>query len=99
MIHAHHPHYVGAAARWVADRLGLPMVYELRCFNGDYDLNPDSAYSRLRRRYMNRWEHRVAAAADAVVTISDGLAQRIIAGGADPDRRPHRPQQRQHRHV
>ncbi|WP_423823482.1 glycosyltransferase [Salinisphaera sp. SPP-AMP-43] len=82
VIHAHHPHYVGAVALEVARDFGLPCVYELRCFNGDYDLGRRDPYARLRGRLFNRHEARLCQAADAVVTISDGLARRIVANGA-----------------
>jgi len=85
LIHVHHPHYLAAPARLAADRLGIPMVYELRCFNGDYDLDRRNPYfSRIRGPLFNRHEYRQARAADAVVTISDGLADRLTGeGGVD----------------
>lgn len=86
VIHAHHPHYVGEVALSVARDFGLPCVYELRCFNGDYDLGRRDPYARLRGRLFNRREIRLCNAADAVVTISDGLARRIVANGADRQR-------------
>ena len=88
VVHAHHPHQNAAPALAAARRLGLPFVFELRCFNGDYDLDRPSAYARLRGRRTNALEFRVARAADRVVTIADGLAERLVAGGI-PENRIH----------
>jgi glycosyltransferase involved in cell wall biosynthesis len=86
VIHAHHPHYVGEAARRAARALGLPFVYEARCFNGDYDLDRINPYPRLRGHRFNALEYRLARRADAVVTISDGLARRLADHGVARDR-------------
>jgi len=84
LIHVHHPHYLAAPARIAADRLGIPMVYEVRCFNGDYDLDRRNPYfSKVRGPLFNRNEYQQARAADAVVTISDGLAERLRSVGVD----------------
>lgn len=86
IIHAHHPHYVGATARRTARARRLPFVYEIRCFNGDYDRERRNPYVRERGRYQNLLELRMCRLADAVVTISDGLAERIVVGGTPADR-------------
>ena len=91
VIHAHHPHYVGAAAQRVARRHHLPCLYELRCFNGDYDRDRVSSpfrrpYYQVRGWHQNRLERRTCRSASAVVTISDGLARRIEAAGVPSDR-------------
>jgi len=86
IIHAHHPHFIGSVAQEVAARRGLPFVYEVRCFNGDYDLDARNPYFLLRGRYQNSLETRVARAADAVVTISDGLARRLRAANVASER-------------
>ena len=83
LLHVHHPHFVGSTAVSIAREFSLPCVYELRCFNGDYDLGEDHPYLRLRGRHYNRLELAVCRRADAVVTISKGLGERIVAGGVD----------------
>ena len=86
VVHAHHPAYVGRAALAVARGHGLPLVYELRCFNGDYDLDARNPYVLARGRRQNALELALCRAADHVVTISTGLAARVVAGGV-PERR------------
>lgn len=86
VVHAHHPHYVGAPAITIARTRGIPAVYELRCFNGDYDLDARNPYVRARGHRVNRLELSACRGADAVVTISDGLRRRIVAGGVAPER-------------
>jgi len=81
LVHAHHPAFVGRAGLAAARRRGLPFVYEVRCFNGDYDLDARHPYLRARGHRQNRLELALCRAADRVVTISDGLADRIVDGG------------------
>lgn len=76
LLHVHHPHALAAIAAPVATELGVPLVYEVRCFNGDYDLDRRHPWARARGRLANRWERTAARAADHVVTIGDALAQR-----------------------
>ncbi len=86
VIHAHHPHFIGSAAMRAARSLDIPFVYEARCFNGDYDLDRKNPYARLRGHLFNALEYRLARSADAVVTISDGLARRLTEHKVDPNR-------------
>jgi glycosyltransferase involved in cell wall biosynthesis len=88
LVHAHHPHQSAAPALAAARARGLPFIYELRCFNGDYDLDSGSAYARARGARVNALELSLARRADAVVTIADGLAERLAAGGV-PEGRIH----------
>ena len=81
VVHVHHPHYVADVALRVAARLGLPAVYELRCFNGNYDLGTRSPYRTARGRWQNALEFALARDASATVTISDGLAERLRREG------------------
>jgi len=85
VVHVHHPHYVADVALRVAARLGLPAVYELRCFNGNYDLGTGSPYRTLRGRWQNALEFALARDASAVVTISDGLADRLRREGVSDE--------------
>lgn len=86
VVHAHHPAYVGRPAREAARRHGLPFVYEVRCFNGDYDLDARNPYYLLRGHRQNALELALCRSADAVVTISDGLAARLAEGGVPRER-------------
>ena len=86
LVHAHHPAYVGRAGLAAARQRGLPFVYEVRCFNGDYDLDARHPYLRARGHRQNRLELALCRAADRVVTISAGLAERIVAGGVPEHR-------------
>ncbi len=88
IVHAHHPHQSARPAMAAARGLGLPFVFELRCFNGDYNLDTGAPRDRLRGHRVNALEMRTAREADAVVTIADGLAERLAAGGV-PEARIH----------
>ena len=81
VVHAHHPHYNARPAIRVARRHGLPCVYELRCFNGDYDLSGGIA-QRLRGRRGNALERAACRDADGCVTIGDALADRVFVRSA-----------------
>lgn len=81
LIHTHHPHYVATVALRVAQRKHLPAVYELRCINGDYDLDTRHPYYRTRGHWQNRLEYQLCREASAVVTISEGLADRLATRG------------------
>ena len=86
VVHAHHPAYVGRSAGAVARHHGLPFVYEVRCFNGDYDLDARNPYVRARGQRQNLLELALCRAADHVVTISSGLAARVRAAGVPAQR-------------
>ncbi len=86
VIHSHHPAFIGRAARAVARDFGVPFVYEVRCFNGDYDLDARNPYLRARGHRQNGLEIALARSADQVVTISSGLAARLRRGGVAPGR-------------
>ncbi|MEJ5915135.1 glycosyltransferase [Pseudokineococcus sp. 1T1Z-3] len=86
VVHAHHPAYAARAARAAARARGLPFVYELRCFNGDYDLDARNPYYLARGRRQNALEAELARSADHVVTIADGLARRLRAAGVPEER-------------
>lgn len=86
VVHSHHPHHVGRTAAAAAKSAGVPFVYELRCINGDYDLDAAGAYQRLRGRLRNAYEYRLAARATRTVTISDGLRERLADHGVPRER-------------
>ena len=86
LVHAHHPHQSARPALEAARALGLPFVFELRCFNGDYDLDSRMPHHRARGHRINALELALAREADQVVTIAQGLAERLARGGVDPGR-------------
>jgi len=86
IVHVHHPHYIAGPALDVAATLGLPAVFELRCFNGYYDLGTGSPIRTLRGQWQNRLDLELAREASAVVTIADGLAGIMTRNGVSPER-------------
>ena len=86
LVHAHHPHQSARPALEAARALGLPFVFELRCFNGDYDLDSRLPHHRAQGHRINALELALAREADQVVTIAQGLAERLAKGGVDPAR-------------
>ncbi len=86
VIHAHHPHYVGHVARQVASERRIPFVYEIRCFNGDYETRGLNPWRRLRGLIHNHRERMLCRQADAVVTICEALAKRIRSAGVSRQR-------------
>ena len=81
VLHAHHPHQVGRVVASVARRRALPWVYEIRCWNGDYDTPRLNPWVRLRGRFQNALEVQTLKAADHVVTIAEPLRDRILKTG------------------
>ncbi len=86
LIHTHHPHHIARTALRVARERGVPGVYEIRCLNGDYDLDARNPYYLARGRLRNALEFTLCRQASAVVTIGRGLAERLKAAGAPSDR-------------
>src|SRR5690606_34010274 len=63
-------------------RLGLPLVYEIRAFWEDAAVgNGTSRQGSLRYRLTRELENRAVAAADAVITICNGLRDDLLARG------------------
>jgi glycogen(starch) synthase len=85
LLHAHSPAICGAAARRVAQRRGIPLVYEIRAFWEDAAVgNGTGTEGSLKYRLIRGLEDRVVAKADAVVTICQGLQDDLIGRGVDP---------------
>jgi glycosyltransferase involved in cell wall biosynthesis len=80
VVHAHHPHYAARPALRVGRETNVPTIYEVRCFNGDYDLT-GGFYQRLRGRRINALEAAACRAADRCVTIAEPLAERVKGFG------------------
>jgi len=84
ILHAHSPALCGLAARRAARRLGIPLVYEIRAFWEDAAVgNGTGSEGSLKYRLTRSLENRVVYAADAVVTICEGL--RGVAENARPE--------------
>lgn len=77
LVDAHYAYPDGVAATWLARRFGLPVTITVR----GSDVTEIGAY-RLPRYLMRR----AFAAADAVITVSDGLRQAVLALGVSPEK-------------
>ncbi len=87
VIHAHSPALCGAAASRAARRLGIPLVYEIRAFWEDAAVgNGEGRAGSVKYLLTRTLENHVVAAADAVVTICQGLKNDLVARGTDPAR-------------
>lgn len=85
ILHAHSPALCGEAARRVAQRRGLPLVYEIRAFWEDAAVgNGTGSEGSLKYRLTRQLENHVVNKADAVVTICEGLRQDLVARGTSP---------------
>lgn len=82
VIHAHSPVLCGQAALRVARRHGIPLVYEIRAFWEDAAVgNGTGTQGSLKYRLTRMLENHVVRAADAVVTICEGLRRDLVARG------------------
>ncbi|WP_241657432.1 TIGR04063 family PEP-CTERM/XrtA system glycosyltransferase [Aurantiacibacter suaedae] len=82
VLHAHSPSLCGQAAIRAGQRLGIPVVYEIRAFWEDAAVgNLMTTEGSLRYRLTRAFENRVVARADAVMTICHGLRDDLIARG------------------
>ncbi len=87
ILHAHSPALCGQAALRVAQRRGLPLVYEIRAFWEDAAVsNGTGSEGNLKYRLTRKLEDHVVAGADAVATICSGLKDDLVARGTDPAR-------------
>jgi PEP-CTERM/exosortase A-associated glycosyltransferase len=82
LLHAHSPALNGLAAAWAAQRLGLPLVYEIRAFWEDAAVgNGTGTQGSARYRLTRALENYVIGKADAVAVICDGLRHDLIGRG------------------
>ncbi|MFM5917443.1 MAG: TIGR04063 family PEP-CTERM/XrtA system glycosyltransferase [Novosphingobium sp.] len=87
IVHAHSPALCGKAAAIAAKRLGLPLVYEIRAFWEDAAVsNGTGSEGNIKYRLTRALENNVVAAADAVVTICQGLKDDLVQRGVAPDK-------------
>jgi glycogen synthase len=82
VLHAHSPALCGEAALRAGQRLGIPLVYEIRAFWEDAAVgNGQGREGSAKYRLTRAMENHVASRADAVVTICQGLRADLIARG------------------
>ena len=87
VLHAHSPVLDAMAARRAADRLGLPLVYEIRAFWEDAAVGNGTGHEgSWRYRLTRALETRAVRRADHVVVICEGLRDDLVARGIDPAR-------------
>jgi len=87
ILHAHSPVLDAMAAQRVADRLDLPLLYEIRAFWEDAAVgNGTGREGSLKYRATRALETRAVRKADAVAVICEGLKCDLVARGADPDK-------------
>ncbi|MEJ5976773.1 TIGR04063 family PEP-CTERM/XrtA system glycosyltransferase [Novosphingobium sp. PS1R-30] len=87
LLHAHSPALGGEAARRAGQRLGIPVVYEIRAFWEDAAVgNGAGREGSAKYRLTRALENHVVSNVDAVVTICDGLRDDLIARGHDATR-------------
>ncbi len=84
LLHAHSPVLTALAAQGIADRFGLPLIYEIRAFWEDAAVgNGTGREGSARYRLTRALETRAVRRADAVAVICDGLRADLIARGID----------------
>ncbi len=87
VIHAHSPALCGQAAARVAKARSIPFVYEIRAFWEDAAVgNGTGREGSVKYQLTRALENSVVAAADAVVTICEGLRADLIARGVASER-------------
>jgi glycogen synthase len=85
ILHAHSPALCGKAALMAGQRLGIPVVYEIRAFWEDAAVsNGTGSEGNVKYRLTRALENHVVAGADAVVTICQGLKDDLVSRGTDP---------------
>jgi PEP-CTERM/exosortase A-associated glycosyltransferase len=87
ILHAHSPALNGLAAAWAAQRLGLPLVYEIRAFWEDAAVgNGTGSEGSAKYRLTRALENHVVAKADAIAVICEGLRGDLIERGVHPSK-------------
>lgn len=87
VLHAHSPVLDAMAAQRAADRIGLPLLYEIRAFWEDAAVgNGTGREGSLKYRAIRALETRAVRRADAAAVICEGLKRDLIARGIDGDK-------------
>jgi PEP-CTERM/exosortase A-associated glycosyltransferase len=85
VLHAHSPALNGLAALRASQRLGIPLVYEIRAFWEDAAVgNGTGTEGSAKYRLTRALENHVVRHADAVAVICEGLRTDLIARGVSP---------------
>ncbi|WP_321392614.1 TIGR04063 family PEP-CTERM/XrtA system glycosyltransferase [Emcibacter sp.] len=87
IIHAHSPALNGLAAVDVGEKLGIPVLYEIRAFWEDAAVSHGTCREGdLRYTLTKKLESHVVHRADAVTTICNGLKKDLISRGVAEDK-------------
>lgn len=87
VLHAHSPALCGKAALIAGNRLGIPVVYEIRAFWEDAAVsNGTGSEGSLKYRLTRALEGHVAREAGHVVTICQGLKDDLVVRGIPADK-------------
>jgi PEP-CTERM/exosortase A-associated glycosyltransferase len=87
LLHAHSPALNGLAAARAAQKLGIPLVYEIRAFWEDAAVgNGTGSEGSAKYKLTRALENHVVAKADAVAVICEGLRGDLIARGVAADK-------------
>ena len=82
ILHAHSPALNGLAALRAAQRLGIPLIYEIRAFWEDAAVgNGTGTEGSAKYRLTRALENHVVRHADAVAVICEGLKRDLVARG------------------
>ncbi len=85
ILHAHSPALNGLAAVRAAQRVGLPLLYEIRAFWEDAAVGNGTGSEGSARYWLTRTlENHVIRQADAVAVICEGLRADLVGRGVDP---------------
>jgi len=87
IMHAHSPALNGLAALRVAEKTGLPLVYEIRAFWEDAAVGNGTGKENSPRYWLTRQlENHVINGADAVSVICEGLRSDLMARGVKSEK-------------
>lgn len=87
LLHAHSPALNGMAAARAAQRLGVPLLYEIRAFWEDAAVgNGTGSEGSAKYRMTRALENHVIKQADAVAVICEGLRGDLIERGVAPQK-------------
>jgi PEP-CTERM/exosortase A-associated glycosyltransferase len=87
LLHAHSPALNGLAALRASQRLGVPLVYEIRAFWEDAAVgNGTGSEGSAKYRLTRALENHVVRHADHVAVICEGLKSDLIARGVAPSK-------------